>query len=74
MSANKKYIRCFKCKGIGLQTREDKYICANCNDKNKTCYLCENVSKMLWEICIKCRGSGQIEMYLSQKKVVSNTI
>ena len=36
MSANKKYIRCFKCNGIGLQTREDKYICANCNDENKT--------------------------------------
>ena len=64
MSANKKYIRCFKCNGIGLQTREDKYICATCNDENK----------MLWETCIKCRGSGQIEMYLSQKKVVSNTI
>ena len=68
MSSTKKYTACTKCSGTGWQKREKHFFCENCDNRN--CYLCENISKMHWETCVKCFGAGQIEL----KKVVSNTI
>jgi DnaJ-class molecular chaperone len=69
MSCIKTYTTCTKCNGTGWQKRENKFYCEKCDNKN--CYLCENVSKMNWETCVKCFGAGKIE---NKKKVASNTI
>ena len=57
---NKKQTKCDICNGTGLIKRANDIICLNCSDNSKTCYLCENVNRGLFEECTKCFGSGNI--------------
>jgi DnaJ-class molecular chaperone len=60
MYSNKVSIVCSKCNGTGWQKRKEKFVCLNCKDDNKICYICENANRTQWTDCSKCYGDGKI--------------
>lgn len=53
----KQFIKCKKCKGIGL-IKYDLKLCEICNGIK--CIMCNStgLEKMPWDLCDKCYGDG----------------
>ena len=71
-NSNKYKVLCQSCKGIGLTSRNEPFICKHCvnNEKVLRCYLCENVGKGKYIECNECYGIGYIlinNKYIDEK-------
>ena len=60
MSSKESKSTCSKCNGTGWQKRDADFMCHNCNDITKICYLCQNANRTKWVDCTKCYGCGYV--------------